>query len=110
MEPHQDFYKRVYALVQQIPRGKVTTYGHIARALGIRAGARLVGWALYAARGSPEIPCHRIVNRRGELSGKMHFATPTLMRELLESEGVCVVNDRVDLRQHLWIPPSAEQL
>jgi len=107
MESHcDDFYERVYILVRQIPRGKVTTYGHIARALGLRSGARLVGWALNAARYRPDIPCHRVVNRRGELSGKMHFATPTLMRELLESEGVRVENDRVDLRRYLWIPPT----
>jgi methylated-DNA-protein-cysteine methyltransferase-like protein len=106
MEQHRDFYERVYELVRQIPRGKVTTYGHIARALGIGSAARLVGWALNAAKYRPDIPCHRVVNRRGELTGKMHFATPTLMRELLEAEGVRVVEDRVDLRRYLWIPPQ----
>ena len=105
MERHRDFYERVYELVRQIPRGKVTTYGHIARALGLRSSARLVGWALHAARFRSDIPCHRVVNRRGELTGKMHFATPTLMRELLEAEGVEVVDNRVDLERYGWIPP-----
>ncbi|MDW7997133.1 MAG: MGMT family protein [Bacteroidota bacterium] len=108
-EHHQDLYERVYRIVQQIPRGKVTTYGHIARALGVRSGARLVGWALNAAKFDPEIPCHRVVNQRGELTGKMHFATPTLMRELLEGEGVRVSDNRVDLHQYLWVPPVVQE-
>lgn len=109
MKRHRDFYERVYELVRQIPRGKVTTYGHIAQALGVRSAARLVGWALNAAKTCPDIPCHRVVNRRGELTGKMHFATPTLMQELLEAEGVPVRQNRVDLRHYLWIPPRQQK-
>jgi O-6-methylguanine DNA methyltransferase len=99
-----DFYERVWEIVRCIPRGKVTTYGHIAVALGMRSSARTVGWALNAAAGRDDIPAHRVVNRCGELTGRMHFATPTLMRELLEAEGVTFDGDRVRLDRHLWIP------
>ncbi|MCO6466474.1 MAG: MGMT family protein [Bradyrhizobiaceae bacterium] len=103
-----DYFDQVYALVRQIPEGKVCTYGHLAAALGIRSGARLVGWALngVAGKGRDDIPCHRVVNRLGELSGKMHFETPTFMRELLEAEGVTFVGDAVNMQEHLWIPTS----
>ncbi len=102
-----DFYKRVWAIVARIPYGKVTTYGHIARALGATRSARLVGWALHAAAGT-ELPCHRVVNREGRLTGKQHFPTPTWMEERLRSEGIHFREpDQVDLEKHLWIPPSS---
>ncbi len=101
-----DFFERVWLIVEQIPRGKVTTYGHIAAALGARSSSRMVGWAMNAAHSREWIPAHRVVNRLGELSGKMHFATPTLMRELLESEEVGFRGDCVCLEQHLWLPPT----
>jgi methylated-DNA-protein-cysteine methyltransferase-like protein len=97
-----DFFERVFKIVEQIPAGKVTTYGTIARILGIKSSARMVGWALNSKRGSLDLPCHRVVNRNGELTGKLHFATPTLMRELLESEGIQFIGDAVDLKLHLW--------
>lgn len=103
-----DFFERVWDVVRQIPRGKVTTYGHIARVLGMQASARTVGWALNAAAGRADVPAHRVVNRQGELTGRMHFATPTLMRELLEAEGVTFEGDRVRLADHLWIPPNPQ--
>lgn len=99
-----DFFHRVYEIVKQIPYGKVTTYGRIAQTLGLKSSARMVGWALNAVAGRTDIPCHRVVNRNGELSGKMYFATPYLMRELLESEGVEFINDAVDLKSFLWEP------
>lgn len=102
---NSDFFDRVYAIVQQIPFGRVTTYGHIAQALGAKSSSRMVGWALNAVIDRVEIPCHRVINRNGELSGKMHFATPTLMRELLESEGVEFKGEAVILQKFLWIPP-----
>jgi methylated-DNA-protein-cysteine methyltransferase-like protein len=104
-QKHEDFFQRVYAVVCQIPFGKVSTYGHIARALGARSSARMVGWALNSVPDRLEVPCHRVVNRNGELTGKIHFATPTLMRELLEGEEVEFIGEAVNMKKHLWIPP-----
>ncbi len=109
IKENTDFFENVYRIVNTIPRGKVTTYGAIARALGLRSSARMVGWALSAiaggrAEGPGAIPAHRVVNRNGELTGKMHFSTPEMMRELLESEGVKFNGDAVDLKKHLWEP------
>ncbi len=102
-----DFFERVYDVVRLIPVGRVTTYGHIAAHLGMRSSARMVGWALNAV-GYDErlksIPAHRVVNRLGELSGRMHFETPFVMRERLEAEAVPFIGDRVDLSRCLWQP------
>ncbi len=105
-----DRYERIYNIVRRVPRGMVTTYGHIAAALGVRSGARLVGWALNAValQDRTDIPCHRVVNRRGALSGAMHFETPFVMRERLEAEGVTFLNNDVDLSKHLWVPPNEQ--
>ena len=100
-----DFFHRVYAVVAQIPVGSVTTYGAIAKAIGSSRSARTVGYALNAIAGDDRYPCHRVVNRNGELSGKNHFATPTLMRDLLEAEGVKFIGNQVDLPHHFWSPP-----
>lgn len=101
------YHERVYAVVRRIPRGRVTTYGHIADALAL-GSARMVGWALNNSFHLGDVPAHRVVNRVGELSGRLHFATPTLMQELLENEGVTVENNRMqDLKQHLWIPEAS---
>jgi len=100
------FFERVRAVVAQIPSGRVTTYGDIAEHLGRRGAARMVGWALHDAVGSG-LPCHRVVNRKGVLTGKRHFATPHVMEERLRSEGVTFVEEgRVDLDQHHWTPDS----
>ncbi|MFN3781170.1 MAG: MGMT family protein [Candidatus Kapaibacteriota bacterium] len=102
-----DFYQRVYDIVQKIPKGKVSTYGHIARVLGMKISARMVGWALNSiAFQQTDIPAHRVVNRKGELTGSKYFPSPTFMRDLLISEGVTFVEDRVDLSKHLWLPDS----
>ncbi len=101
---NEDFFNKVYQIVRQIPYGKVTTYGIIAETAGMKSSARMVGWALNAAAYDKTMPCHRVVNRNGELTGKMYFATPTLMRELLENEGVVFIGDRVDLKKYLWKP------
>ncbi|MEM1271950.1 MAG: methylated-DNA--[protein]-cysteine S-methyltransferase [Bacteroidota bacterium] len=99
-----DFFERVYAVVEHIPQGKVTTYGRIAAHIGSAGAARTVGWAMNAAVGTG-LPCHRVVNRLGALSGARHFATPTLMEERLRSEGVTFLdNGCVDLDRHLWEP------
>ncbi|GEP94858.1 MGMT family protein [Chitinophaga cymbidii] len=90
------FLDTVYRIVRQVPRGRVTSYGAIAESAGIRLSARMVGWAMNAAgRANPPVPAHRVVNSKGLLSGKNHFATPTLMQELLENEGITVHNDQV---------------
>ena len=80
----QGFFELVYEVARQIPRGKVTSYGAIANCLGTKLSARMVGWAMNGAhKVRPKVPAHRVVNRNGMLSGKHHFATPTLMQELL---------------------------
>ncbi|MFP4527537.1 MAG: MGMT family protein [Candidatus Kapaibacterium sp.] len=108
MPADKDFYEKVFEIVAMIPPGRVTTYGAIGRAAGMKSSARMVGWAVNSAKGRGDLPCHRVVNRNGELTGRMHFATPTLMRELLEAEGVGFAGDRVDLVRYLWIPPILE--
>lgn len=100
----EDFYEKCVEIVKTIPSGKVTTYGAIAKTLGVASAARTVGWALNAAKNETSAPFHRVVNRNGELTGKMHFATPTLMRELLENEGVTFRGDAVDMRKHFHDP------
>ena len=100
------FFEDVYAVVRQIPKGRVTSYGAIANYLGTKLSARMVGWAMNAAHGtSPKIPEHRVVNRNGILSGKAHFATPRLMEELLRKEKIKVENDTiVDFEKLYWDP------
>lgn len=101
-----DFFDRVYAVVAKIPYGKVTTYGHIAEACGIKSAARTVGWALNGTKDSG-LPCHRVVNRYGALTGKIHFGDPTIMEDLLRSEGVEFDEEGcVRLDKYLWIPPK----
>ena len=107
MPAEPTFYERVYAVVARIPPGRVTTYGAVARALGAPRASRGVGWALKAAVAADPLalPCHRVVDREGRLTGRRHFATPTAMAERLRAEGVAFVEaDRVDLSAHLWDP------
>ncbi|OGU10345.1 MAG: hypothetical protein A2X61_03370 [Ignavibacteria bacterium GWB2_35_12] len=100
----EDFYQKVFKIVAEIPHGKVTTYGEIAQAIGLKSSARMVGWALNSTIGDDSLPCHRVINRTGELTGKRHFKTPTLMRELLENEGIEFIGEAVNLKKHLWKP------
>jgi methylated-DNA-protein-cysteine methyltransferase-like protein len=101
---------RVYALVRQVPPGRVITYGLIARLLGDPRHARQVGWAMAAAPTSGEpIPAHRVINARGELSGGAAFGGYQVQRAQLEAEGVQFMADgRVDLERYLWLPASAD--
>lgn len=101
-----DFFMQVWELVRQIPPGRVSSYGAVAAALGARSGARMVGWAMNSSIGlEPAVPAHRVVNRNGQLSGKNHFPTPTMMQELLEKEGIRIVNDQLlDFDKHFWDP------
>jgi methylated-DNA-protein-cysteine methyltransferase related protein len=100
------FFEDVYAVVRQIPKGRVTSYGAIANYLGTKLSARMVGWAMNGAHGvSPKVPAHRVVNRNGMLSGKAHFGTPTLMEEILLKEKIKVENDTVvDFEKLFWDP------
>lgn len=100
------FFEDVYAVVRQIPKGRVTSYGAIANYLGTRLSARMVGWAMNGAHGiKPKVPAHRVVNRNGMLSGKAHFGTPTLMQELLQKEKIQVENDTiVNFEKLFWDP------
>ena len=103
------FFDDVYAVVRQIPKGKVTSYGAIAKYLGTKLSARMVGWAMNAAHAQiPKVPAHRVVNRNGMLTGKHHFATPTLMEELLLKENINVKSEKiVDFEKHYWDPTEA---
>lgn len=109
MKKSEDFFNRVYEVVRCIPPGKVTTYGIIAEFLGSKGSARMVGWALNAVLDRIDIPCHRVVNRMGELSGKMHFEHPFQMKERLLAENVRFIGEAVDLSKHLWKPMDALQ-
>jgi len=100
-----NFFERVYEIVRQIPDGKVTSYGAIAKALGTARSARMVGWAMNACHGRDDVPAHRVVNRIGVLSGKHHFEGTNLMQQLLENEGVKVKDNQVvDFEKHFWQP------
>lgn len=103
------FFEDVFDVVRQIPRGRVTTYGAIAEYLGSRMSARMVGWAMNASHQTfPPVPAQRVVNRNGVLTGKHHFATITLMQELLEKEGVLIDQDKVAEFNRLFWDPNNE--
>ncbi|QEC57004.1 MGMT family protein [Flavisolibacter ginsenosidimutans] len=108
----ESFFEQVFDVVRLIPKGRVTSFGAIAAALGTKLSARMVGWAMNSAHNvKPKVPAHRVVNRNGMLSGKMHFATPTQMQELLEKEGVKVADDKVvDFEKRYWDPATALSL
>lgn len=103
---NSDFFSRVYELTKLIPYGRITSYGAIARYLGSGRSARMVGWALNSCHSRPEfIPAHRVVNREGLLTGKLHFGNSTTMQQLLENEGFLVEDDHViDFAEKFWDP------
>lgn len=105
-----NFFHEVYEVVKLIPEGKVTSYGAIARYLGTKGSARMVGWAMNHAHSLPDIPAHRVVNRQGLLTGKMHFDYPGQMAELLEKEGVHVIDDKIVSFQDVFWDPNKELL
>lgn len=102
----ESFFELVFEVARQIPKGRVTSYGAIAAALGTKLSARMVGWAMNGSfRVRPKVPAHRVVNRNGMLTGKMHFAHPGQMQELLEKEGVKIIDDKVvDFQKKFWDP------
>lgn len=102
---NDNFFERVYEIVRQIPEGKVTSYGAIAKALGAARSARMVGWAMNASHNMDDIPAHRVVNQKGLLTGKHHFDGTNLMQQLLENEGIEVIDNQiVDFDKHFWQP------
>lgn len=107
-DKHKDFFESVFEIVKLIPEGRVTSYGAIAKYLGSAKSSRMVGWAMNASHKIPGVPAHRVVNRNGLLSGKMHFETPDAMEERLKVEGIEVVNDQIQNFQKVYWDPMVE--
>ena len=105
--PKENYFDDVFQVVRLIPEGRVTSYGAIAHYLGLRAGARMVGWAMNAAHTETGVPAHRVLNRNGMLTGKHHFGG-NRMQELLEAEGIKVENDKVVEFDKLYWNPATE--
>lgn len=107
----ESFFIRVYEVVKQIPVSRVTTYGAIARYLGAARSARMVGWAMNHSHSfDPRIPAHRVVNRKGMLTGKHHFGNPEIMKQLLENEGIEIQDDTILNFSSVFWDPSRELL
>jgi len=105
------FFTRVYDVARQIPYGRVTSYGAIAEYLGSKGSARMVGWAMNQSHHQHlQVPAHRLVNRNGILTGKHHFGGTTLMQQLLENEGVVVIDDQIQHFEKLFWDPGKELL
>lgn len=107
-DKHKDFFESVFEIVKLIPEGRVTSYGAIAKYLGSAKSSRMVGWAMNASHKIPGVPAHRVVNRNGLLSGKMHFETPDAMENKLKLEGIFVVNDQIQNFQKIYWDPMVE--
>lgn len=102
---NDNFFQKVYAVVRKIPHGRVTSYGAIAKYLGVAKSARMVGWAMNNAHAMEDVPAHRVVNRKGLLTGKHHFEGTNLMQQLLENEGLKIVDDQIlDFEKFFWDP------
>ena len=102
------FFEKVYTVALQIPFGRVTSYGAIAKYLGAAKSARMVGWAMNASHNMEDVPAHRVVNKKGLLTGKHHFEGTNLMQQLLESEGVEVVDNQIQNLEALFWDPQVE--
>ena len=104
-EENKNFFQKVYDVAREIPFGRVTSYGAIAKYLGAARSARMVGWAMNASHLMDDVPAHRVVNKQGLLTGKHHFDGMNLMQQLLESEGVKIVDNQIqNLEKHFWDP------
>ncbi|MGJ8665652.1 MAG: MGMT family protein [Patiriisocius sp.] len=102
---NEGFFEKVYQVAEKIPYGKVTSYGAIAKYLGAAGSARMVGWAMNASGLKDNVPAHRVVNKQGLLTGKHHFDGTNLMQQLLESEGINIINNKIqNLENHFWDP------
>ena len=105
MKEENSFFQKVYQVVRQIPEGRVTSYGAIAKYLGAARSARMVGWAMNASHQDDTIPAHRVVNRQGLLTGKNHFGGTNLMQQLLENEGVVIHSNQIqNFKDCFWDP------
>lgn len=110
METSGNFFEKVYEIAKQIPFGRVTSYGAIAKYLGAAKSARMVGWAMNASHNNADIPAHRVVNRNGLLTGKFHFDGTNLMQQLLENEGIVVKENQIQNFQDVFWDPFKELL
>ncbi len=109
MKKNESFFEMVYEVVRLIPKGRVTSYGAIAKYLGSARSSRMVGWAMNVSHSqTKKVPAHRVVNRNGELTGKIHFETPFMMEELLEKEGAKIANDKIKNFDKLFWDPTIE--
>ncbi|MCP9198733.1 MGMT family protein [Gramella sp. GC03-9] len=105
MDTTTGFFQRVYEVCRQIPEGRVTSYGAIAKYLGAAKSARMVGWAMNSSHSLEDVPAHRVVNRNGVLTGKHHFGGSDAMQQLLEAEGVEVDDLKVlNFKELFWDP------
>ncbi len=105
LNKNKDFFEQVYQVVRLIPSGRVTSYGAIANYLSAKSAARMVGWAMNASHKLDDVPAHRVVNRVGILTGKLHFETPHKMAALLILEGLLIQNNQViNFNKHFWDP------
>jgi methylated-DNA-protein-cysteine methyltransferase-like protein len=102
------FFQRVYEVTKQVPFGRVTSYGSIAKFLGTPRSARMVGWALNASHLDDSIPAHRVVNKQGLLTGKHHFDGSNLMQQLLENENISIKNNQIVAFKELYWDPNIE--
>lgn len=101
-----NFFEKVYAIVQQIPAGRITSYGAIAKCIGSPQSARMVGWAMNASHNRSDVPAHRVVNRKGLLTGKHHFEGTNLMQQLLENDGIVVIENQIQNFEEIFWDPS----
>lgn len=107
MTTSDNFFERVYEITRQIPYGRVTSYGAIAKYLGAAKSARMVGWAMNASSKDGTVPAHRVVNRNGLLTGKHHFQGTSLMQQLLENEGITIKDHKImNFEAVFWNPPK----
>ena len=105
---NEGFFSKVYSVTKKIPFGRVTSYGAIAKFLGTPRSARMVGWALNASHLDESVPAHRVVNKNGLLTGKHHFDGTNLMQQLLESEGIEIIDNQIQHLDTVFWDPSLE--
>ncbi len=108
MKTNDNFFEKSYAIARLIPFGRVTSYGAIATYLGATRSARMVGWAMNASHNDSTVPAHRVVNKKGLLTGKMHFEGTNLMQQLLENEGIIVIDNQIQDFENVFWNPSDE--